>query len=166
MDVEYSLAAESQTFDRVYGIDAILRNFKGCQHLEITLFRYGATQEELEALDPDVLVGAPDPQIPKEVLQGATKERALACILENFTKEEVDQFLAYLRERYEDLVEKVIVAPLDIPIPLGAGPLAQLPATANSGFICFDKAPNYPLSFAVRAYFDFTLQDELASSQS
>ncbi|MBQ7617316.1 MAG: hypothetical protein IJS50_00415, partial [Desulfovibrio sp.] len=122
--------------------------------------------EELEALKGRELVGPPDPEVPAEVLQGATEEGALRYVLENFTREEVDQFLPYLKERYAELIEKVIIAPLEIPVPLGAGSIGALPATASSGFICFDKAPNYPLNFAVRAYFDFNLQDELAASKA
>ncbi|MBQ7608703.1 MAG: hypothetical protein IJU76_12150 [Desulfovibrionaceae bacterium] len=154
--------ADAGSFDRVYGMDAVLKNFKGCPHLEITLFRYGYKKEELTALVGKNLVGAPDPDVPPAVLQGATEERGLLYILENFTREEVDQFIAYAGERYGDQIEELIVAPLDIPVPLGTGPLAAIPVTRDSGFICFDKALDYPLPFAVRAYFDFTLQDKLA----
>ncbi|MBO4369384.1 MAG: hypothetical protein J5803_04720 [Desulfovibrio sp.] len=169
MEIEFT-EAQDTTIDRVYGIDAILRNFKGCQHLEITLFRAGQTAEEMEELKALMakgveLVGEADPAVPKEVLQGATKEAALTYILENFTRSEVDQFLPYLKKRYNDLVEKVIVAPLSIPVPLGAGSIGALPTTSESGFINFDKAPNYPLPFQVRAYFDFRLQEELSEDQ-
>ncbi len=158
--------AESTTFDRVYGMDAVLKNFKGCQHLEITLFRYGAKKEELDALVGKNLVGAPDPDVPAAVLEGATEERGLQYILENFTREEVDQFISYAKGRYADQIEELIVAPLDIPVPLGTGPLAAIPVSGNSGFICFDKAKDYPLPFAVRAYFDFTLQETLSADHS
>ncbi|MBR4742203.1 MAG: hypothetical protein IK079_04825 [Desulfovibrio sp.] len=163
MEIEFHEAEKPMPIDRIYGIDAILANFKGEQHLEITLFRYGATEEELEALKGKNLVGPAEPEVPPEVLQGATEEGALRYLLENFTREEVDLFIPYVQKRYADLIEKIIIAPLDIPVPLGAGSIGLLPTTKNSGFICFDKAPNYPLPFAVRAYYDFTLQEELAS---
>ncbi|MBQ7456560.1 MAG: hypothetical protein IJS54_02990 [Desulfovibrio sp.] len=162
MEIRFTEAETSPTFPRIYGIDAILRNFKGCPHLEITIIRHGQTKEEVEALLGKGLVGEPDPEVPKEVLVGATEYRALQCLLENFTKEEAQAFVDYVQERYADQVEAIMVGPLDIPIPLGAGPLAALPITKNSGFICFDKAENYPLPFAARAYFDFSLQDELS----
>ncbi|MBQ9536629.1 MAG: hypothetical protein IJU79_02445 [Desulfovibrionaceae bacterium] len=152
-------------YARCYGIDAIVKNFKGCQHLEITLFRSGATAAELEEVKRLDLVGPPEPEVPPEVLQGATEEGALRYVLENFTESEAEQFLQYCQDRYADLFETILIAPLELPVPLGAGPLAALPTTPTSGFICFDQAPNYPLNFAVRAYFDFNLQDELSESQ-
>lgn len=165
MEIIYNKIADP-LFERCYGIDAILKNFKGCQHLEITLFRAGQTKEELEALRGKNLVGDPDPSVPPIVLQGATEEGALSYILENFTQDEVDQFLDYCQKRYSPLIEKIFISPLDIPVPFGTSALAGLPVTANSGFICFDLAPNYPLDFKVRAYFDFNLQDELQSENS
>ncbi len=166
MEITFTKDSDETQFPRMYGIDAILKNFKGCQHLEITLFRHGSTDEELKALYGKNLVGAPDADVPAEVLKGATEEGGLRFLLENFTREEVEQFLAYAEERYANLIEKIIVAPVDIPVPLGTGPLGMLPASKEAGFICFDKAENYPLPFAVRAYFDFTLQDELSASHS
>ncbi len=166
MEIAFTKADGETTFPRIYGIDAVLKNFKGCQHLEITLFRHGASDEELAALQGLQLVGGPDPDVPPEVLQGATEENALRFLLENFTGAEVEQFLPYLEKRYGDLVEKVIVAPVDIPVPLGTGPLGRLPVGKDSGFICFDQAEQYPLPFAVRAYFDFELQSELAADHS
>ena len=165
MDIEFNEAEPGLPFDRVYGIDVILRNFKGCPHCELTLFRYGATEEELEALKGRNLV-VDNPDVPREVLAGATEENALKYLLENFTREEVTQFLDYLEKRYADLVEKVIVAPLEVPVPLGTGPIAPYPATKTAGFVCFDKADDYPLPFAVRAYFDFNLQEELSEAQA
>ena len=164
MEVKFN-KIDNPLYERCYGIDAILKNFKGCPNLEITLFRFGATEAELEAIKDLDLVGPAEPSVPKEVLQGATKEGALRCILENFTAEEVEQFLSYCEKRYSDLFAKILVAPLELPIPLGAGPLGALPVTTSSGFICFELAPNYPLNFMVRAYFDFELQEELASDQ-
>ncbi|MCR5813663.1 MAG: hypothetical protein K6G15_04125 [Desulfovibrio sp.] len=166
MEIEFTKAADEGQFPRIYGMDAVLKNFKGCPHLEITLFRHGATAEELKALYGKNLVGAPDADVPAEVLSGATEEGGLRFLLENFTREEVEQFLPYLQERYGHLVEKLIVAPVEIPVPLGTGPLGLLPASKNAGFICFDKAENYPLPFAVRAYFDFSLQEELSANHA
>ena len=165
MEIIYN-KIDNPVFERCYGIDAILKNFKGCQHLEITLFRAGQTKEELEALRGKNLVGDPDPSVPAIVLQGATEEGALSYILENFTAEEADQFLDYCQKRYADFIEKIMISPLDIPVPFGTSALASLPTTATSGFICFDRAPNYPLNFSVRAYFDFNLQEELQSENS
>lgn len=166
MEIAFTKAADETQFPRIYGMDAILKNFKGCPHLEITLFRHGADAEELEALYGKNLVGAPDPDVPAEVLSGATEEGGLRFLLENFTHEEVEQFLPYVEKRYGHLIEKIIVAPVEIPVPLGTGPLGMLPASKNAGFICFDKAENYPLPFAVRAYFDFTLQAELSGNHT
>ena len=78
MEIAFTKADGETTFPRIYGIDAVLKNFKGCQHLEITLFRHGASDEELAALQGLQLVGGPDPDVPPEVLQGATEENAYA----------------------------------------------------------------------------------------
>ena len=166
MIIENHKADGTLLHPRSYGIDAVLKNFKGMEHVEVTLFRYGTDEEEVKSLLGKNLVGDPDPDIPEAVLQGATEENAIRYLLENFTEDEVNQFISYLEERYSDLVEKVIAAPLDLPVPLGTGPLAKLPTTSHSGFIFFEKAPNYPLDFAVHGYFDFTLQEELANENS
>ncbi|MCR4667613.1 MAG: hypothetical protein K5657_10070 [Desulfovibrio sp.] len=170
MEIQFTEAFD-KTIDRIYGIDAVLRNFKGCQHLEVTLIRMGHTEEELNHLKELMakgvdLVDEENPEVPKEVLKEATVDAALSCILENFTREEVDQFIPYVKKRYSDLIEKLIIAPTPLPVPLGAGSIGLLPTTRESGFIKFEKAPDYPLPFVVHAYFNFSLQDELSGDQS
>ena len=75
-----SIAAPSDALlDRVYIVAATLSAFKGRRHVEVHIFRHGATEEELAALQGKKLVGPPDPAVPPQVLQGATKEAACAA---------------------------------------------------------------------------------------
>lgn len=47
---------------------ATWRAFKGRRHVDVHIFRHGATEEEMTALEDLNLVGAPDPSVPPEVL--------------------------------------------------------------------------------------------------
>ena len=71
--------------DRIYIVAATLKTFKGRRHVDVQIFRPGAGDDELEAIRGLGLVAPADPSIPPEVLQGATEEAALRCILEAFT---------------------------------------------------------------------------------
>ena len=75
--------------DRIYIVAATLKTFKGRRHVDVQVFRPNGSDEEMEALRGLGLVAPPDPSIPPEVLQGATEEAALRCILEAFTAEEI-----------------------------------------------------------------------------
>lgn len=140
--------------DRIYVASAMLANFRGQSHVETQIFRHGFDEGEVEAIRNRGLVGKPDPAMPPELIAGATEDAALRCILEAFTEAEIDALASYLEKRYGDQIEKLVIAPLDLPAPLGVGPLAGIPEGGKSGFINFDKAPGYDLPFAIKAYYD------------
>lgn len=140
--------------ERIYIAAVTLKNLHGRKNVEVQLFRTGAQPEEMAALKNQALVGDPPPEMPKELLAGATTENALACLLEAFTEEETEQLTAYLKDRYADQVERLIICPIQIPVPLGVGPLAQIPESESSGFVNFDLAPDYPLPFKFRGFYE------------
>lgn len=141
--------------ERIYIAAATLKELRGRKNVEVQLFRPGATAEEMAALRDQGLVGDPPPEMPKELLAGATMENALACLLEAFTAAETEQLAAYLQERYADQVERLVICPMTLPVPLGVGPLAQIPESDSSGFLNFDLAPDYPLPFRFRGFYEF-----------
>ena len=57
--------------DRVFIVAATLSTFKGCRHLDVQIFRPGATDAEVEAIKGLGLVAPVDPSVPAEVLQAA-----------------------------------------------------------------------------------------------
>lgn len=154
METEFVQAPEDSPLERIYIAAAVLRNFHGLENVEIQLFRSDARPEELEELKDKELVGPAEPEMPAELLAGATREAALACLLEAFRKEEIEELLAYLARRYGDHIERLTVCPIELPVPLGVGPLANIPEGKTSGFINFDLAPDYPLPFKFRGYYD------------
>ena len=157
-----SIAAPSDALlDRVYIVAATLSAFKGRRHVEVHIFRHGATEEELAALQGKKLVGPPDPAVPPQVLQGATKEAALRCILEAFTEEESRALVDYLEQRYAEHIEKITDCPLDLPVPLGVAPLSGIPEGKSTGFIRFEAVPNYPLPFVARGFYDLAIHEPL-----
>lgn len=153
MKIEKSVSGADAPLKRIYIASAILKNFRGHQSLQIHLLRSGAGGEELEAIRDLGLVGPPDPAMPAELLAGATEEAALRCILESFTEEECDLLAEYLESRYGDQIEKLSICPLELPAPLGVGPLGDIPESASSGFINFDEARDYPLPFRFKAFY-------------
>lgn len=142
--------------DRVYVLGATLKAFRGQRHVETHIIRHGATEEELAALRGKGLVAPPDPAMPAALLEGATEDRALRCLLEAFTAEESEALAAWLERRYADRIEKLVICPLELPVPLGVGPLGEIPEGGQTGFIRFDAAPGYSLPFAARAFYDLS----------
>ena len=144
--------------DRIFIVAATLNTFKGRRHLDVQIFRPGAKDAELEAIKGLGLVAPADPAVPAEVLQGATEEAALRCILESFTHDESQALVKYLEQRYADQIEKITVCPLDLPVPLGVSPLAGLTESKTTGFIRFDAVRDYPLPFPAYGFYDLAAQ--------
>ena len=144
--------------DRFYIVAVTLNTFKGRRHVDVQVFRPNGSDEEMEALRGLGLVAPPDPSIPPEVLQGATEEAALRCVLESFTAEESHALVEYLEKRYADQIEKITVCPLDLPVPFGVAPLAGIGEGKTTGFIRFDAVRDYPLSFPAQGFYDLASQ--------
>ncbi|WP_374287789.1 hypothetical protein [Desulfovibrio desulfuricans] len=144
--------------DRVFIVAATLGTFKGCRHVDVQIFRPGATDAELEAIKDLGLVAPADLSVPAEVLQGATEEAALRCVLESFTAEESHALVEYLEKRYADQIERITVCPLDLPVPLGVAPLAGIGEGKTTGFIRFDAVRDYPLPFPAYGFYDLAAQ--------
>lgn len=161
MGKNFLSAPPDAPLQRIYIMVATLRAFKGRRHVDAHIFRHGATEEELAALESLGLVGAPDPSVPPEALQGATREAALRCVLEAFTAGESQALLSYLEQRYAEHIEKITVCPLDLPVPLGVAPLGAIPEGKSTGFIRFDAVPDYPLSFTARGFYDLAAHEPL-----
>lgn len=140
--------------ERIYIAACELAQFRGGKNVEVQLFRTGATPAELAALGDKDWVGAPPADMPAELLQGATREAALQCLLEAFTEKEIEELCEYLQKRYGNQITRLTICPMNLPVPLGVGPLGQIPETESSGFIKFDEAPGYNLNFGFRGYFD------------
>lgn len=154
MRIKWLKAEKKEPIDRIYIAAVTLKEFRQKKNVEAQLFRAGVTEAEMEAYKGKNLVGPAPAEIPAEVLKGATGEAALACLLEAFTEEEIGEMAKYLEERYGGQMEKLDIGPMELPVPLGIGPLGQIPETENSGFINFDLAPGYPLNFKFKGYYD------------
>lgn len=154
MEVNMVESREKPLHPRAFVASGVLTNFRGHQNVEIHIFRYGYPEKELEELASLDLVGKPAPGMPPELVANATKEAAIKCVLEAFTWEESELLVRYLQERYKDQIERLYIMPLELPAPLGVGPLADIPVGEKSGFINFDKAPGYSLPFSIRAYYE------------
>lgn len=143
--------------ERVYLIQATIRTFKGRRNVLVHLFRHDTDEQELEVLRDMNLVGKKD----KETPEGATPENALRSVLEAFTAEEGNALLAYLDKRYAEHVTKVVVCPLDLPVPLGIVPFSSIPEGKSMGFIRFDAVHDYDLPFGVHGFYDLEAHEPL-----
>ena len=144
--------------DRFYIVAITLNTFKRRRHVDVQIFRPNAADDELEPLRGLGLVAPADPSVPAEVLQGATEEAALRCVLESFTAEESHALVEYLEKRYADQIEKITVCPLDLPVPMGVAPLAGIGEGKTTGFIRFDAVRDYPLPFPAYGFYDLAAQ--------
>lgn len=142
--------------ERLYIAAITLREFRGQENVDVQLFRANVDPEEIDALRGKNLVGLPDPETPQEFLAGATEDAALGCLLESFTQDEAEALAEYMQSRYGEQIASMDIAPLPLPVPLGVGPLAKIPEGEHSGFMNFDRAPDYPLTFAVRGYYELS----------
>jgi len=146
--------------DRIYIITLTMHTFKGRRHVEAHLFRAGSDPAELISLRDKSLVGKPCAESSSQLPHG-TEDDALQTILEAFTAEEGNLLLDYLKERYAEQILRVTVCPLELPVPLGIVPLSAIPEGKTMGFIRFDAVRDYPLPFAVRAFYDLDAYEPL-----
>ena len=154
MELLFAPAKGPLPLDRVYIATAILKSFRSRRRVEAQIFRPGATEAEVAALMGKGLVAPADPSVPPQILQGATEEAALRCILEAFTEEEAGALARYLDDRYGDQMERLTVCPMEVPVPMGVGPLEGIAGGKTSGFIRFNAVKDYPLSFPAWGYYD------------
>ena len=161
MEKNFVSAPPDAPLDRIYIMALTLRTFKGRRHVDVHVFRHGASADELAALLDRGLVGPPAPDVPPQVLQGATQEAALRCILEAFTTEETQILAEYLERRYGGHIEKITVCPLDVPVPLGVAPLSGITEGKTTGFIRFEAVLDYNLPFVVWGFYDLAAHEPL-----
>lgn len=154
MQIDMTMASKNAPIKRIYIAAATLKEFRGRKNLEVQLVRTGAKPEEIEACKGLGLVGAAPADMPEEILAGATEEAALACLMEAFTEEEAKELCEYMEKRYGGQISQLTVGPFELPVPLGVGPLAQIPESDSSGFLNFDEAPDYPLKFKFKGFYD------------
>lgn len=145
--------------ERIYLMQATIRIFKGRRDVTAHLFRADADKNELDLLRGMNIIGKADNETPA----GATEENALSSVLEAFTAEEGNALLSYLEKRYGHHLTRVVVCPLDIPVPLGMMPFSRIPEGKTMGFIRFDAVDNYNLPFKVRGFYDLEAHEPVVS---
>lgn len=136
--------------ERIFILNMSLYSFKGRKNLEVHLYRGAWEGQEKNAYPWESLLESKDP------LDSSKK-----IILEAFTREEIEQIIAYLKERYSSRIQEIIGAPLELPLPPGLIPFSDMPENENFGRIYLDKAPHYPLSFIVRGFYDLSSAEPL-----
>ncbi|MDQ7031321.1 MAG: hypothetical protein Q9M37_01190 [Desulfonauticus sp.] len=158
MQIEINSAHIPLPTPRAFLVNMTLYAFKGRKNLQIHLYRYNWCKEE-ENLYPweDILAS----------LEGdeTSIENAKMLVLESFTREERDLLIEYLKKRYSSRIKQIVSGPLSFPIPLGLLPLNKMPEDENLGRIYLDKAPNYPLDFQVRGFYDLNSASPLMNGQ-
>ena len=148
--------------DRIYIITLTMHTFKGRRNVEAHLFRAEPDPAELASLRNKGLVGKLRAEANgSQAAPHGTEDDALRSVLEAFTAEEGNLLLDYLKERYADQILRVTVCPLELPVPLGVVPLSAIPEGKTMGFIRFDAVRDYPLPFAVRAFYDLDAHEPL-----
>ncbi|MEG2173658.1 MAG: hypothetical protein RRY29_10455 [Desulfovibrionaceae bacterium] len=154
-------APHFETLERIYIITATLKTFKGRRNVDVHLFRANPDSAELETLRAMNLVGKPDNETPVGCATPEAGEDALRTVLEAFTAEEGNDLLEYLDKRYAEQFAKVVVCPLELPVPLGVVPLSTIPEGKTMGFIHLNAVRDYPLPFQVHGFYDLDAHEPL-----
>lgn len=155
-------APHYEALERIYIITATMKTFKGRRHVEVHLFRDNPDIAELESLRAmDDLVGKPTNETPAGCNSPESAEDALRTVLEAFTAQEGNLLLEYLDTRYADQFSKVVVCPMELPVPLGVVPLSSIPEGKAMGFINLSVVRDYPLPFAVRGFYDLDAHEPM-----
>lgn len=141
-------------------ISLTIRSFKGRRNVELFLFKADYSDTLLDKLRLFPLVGEPiDPNNPGD------PDDALRSILESFTEKERDDVLQYLSQRYAENITSAFACPLETPVPQGIRSLASIPEGKNLGFVYFERAPNYPLPFRLRGFYDLEQHEPLVAER-
>lgn len=150
-----------EQLERIYIITATLKTFKGRRNVEVHLFRSNPDVAELKTLRAMNLVGEPTNETPVGCNTPEAAEDALRTVLEAFTAEEGNLLLEYLDKRYADQFSKIVVCPLEVPVPLGVVPLSSIPTGKSMGFIDMSAIHDYPLPFAVQGFYDLDAHEPM-----
>ncbi|KUJ94961.1 MAG: hypothetical protein PWR24_750 [Desulfonauticus sp.] len=130
---------------RCYALSMTLHSFKGRKDLEVYLYRSRWSPEEESSYPWENILASANPA-----------DKSKEIVLEAFTLEEVKTLLDYLQNRYSSRIKEILAGPLNFPLPSGLIPFRDMPEDENFGKIYLDKAPHYPLSFAVRGFYDLS----------
>jgi len=151
MEIDIVPADNALPIARAYTLSIVIKSFKGRKDVEVHLFRPEWDKAEEDQYDWNALMGdllVPDLEV--------SLESCRRVVLEAFTEKERDQLVGYLKDRYQDRLAAIRSCSLNFPIPLGLVALSELSEGKDSGFVNFDKVPNFPLPFAVRGFFDLS----------
>ncbi len=151
MEIDIVPAEGSLPVKRAYTLSIVIKSFKGRKDVEVHLFRPEWNPAEAQLYDWNALLGdilVPDLEV--------SLESCRRVVLEAFTEEERDQLVDYLKGRYKDRLAAIRSCSLNFPIPLGLVALSELTEGKDTGFVNFDKVPNYPLPFPARGFFDLS----------
>ncbi len=151
MEIDIVPADNKLPVPRAYSLSIVIKSFKGRKDVEVHLFRPEWNKAEEAQYDWNALMGdllVPDLEV--------SLESCRRVVLEAFTEQERDQLVTYLKDRYQDRLAAIRSCSLNFPIPLGLVALSELTEGKDSGFVNFDKVPNFPLPFAVRGFFDLS----------
>jgi hypothetical protein len=154
---------QSLPVDRGYVLSMVIRTFKGRRDVEVHLYRAAWDEAEMTAYDWDQLLGG---TIQRKDEQSTDPDGSKKVLLEAFTRDERDQIIAYLSQRYASRLTKITAAPLGFPIPRGLVPLSSFPEGKTIGTIKLDKIPNYSLSFPVRGLYDLSRHKPLVEAKT
>lgn len=160
MELNVYTAETPLPVERAYVISMVIKSFKGRRNVEVHLFRPEFDPQEEQSYDWDTLLGDPvHPELEVDL------QKSKRIILESFTKEERDQIVEYLKERYANRLERIESGPLDLPVPLGIPPLSSIPGGKTIGFIHFEAVPNYTLTFPVHGFYDLAQHKPLVEGE-
>lgn len=162
MKIKFVEAEKGVPLERIYILGAVLKTFKGHPNVEIQIIRKGFSSTEAAEISEKNIIGKELFPFSGDILPPDARQNALRCVLEAFTRKEAEALASYLEKRYSRQIEELIICPMDLPVPLGAGPLGEMPESVTSGFIRFEDAPGYPLPFSVWGYFELGSQEERA----
>lgn len=160
MQIHSHTSAQPLPVERAYVLSVTIKSFKGRRDVEVHLFRTEYNENEEQDYTWQNLLGQP-------VDASHTDDKgSRQVLLEAFTKEERDQIIDYLKERYSDRLGEINAHPMDFPIPLGLAPLSSFPEGQTIGFIRFNRIPNYSLPFSFHGLYDLAQHEPVVNEDN
>jgi len=137
--------------DRGYVVSMVVASFRGCEDVEVHLFKPIQDSAEAQGFDWQSLLGEPI-----RPGQAVDSEGSRKVLLETFTAKERNQLVEYLQDRYASKLSAIKTSVLDFPIPLGLTALSDVDESGSLGKIHLNEVPNFSLNFQVHGLFDLS----------
>ncbi len=149
MEITHQDVRPNPPCPRGYVATICIRCFKGRKDVLVHLFRPTWDPSEAEGYAWSSLIR-------EDAAPVTPRGDSRNVVLESFTRDELEQLVRYLSERYADRLVRISTNVLDFPLPPGLLPLSSMPEGKDMGRIRFEIVPGYALPFPMHGLYDLS----------